>query len=582
MRSWPKKGIYFTLVWIIVLSLTVLIPAIVEAAQQNNSNEKEVTVAALYQNITGNVYKKNNSTTQNTTISNKVYSNGQPQLPSSPNVEITISALGDTTLGTDSRFKFKTFNKAWNEVGGNPRHFTKYIRDYLITDDLTIANLEGTLTERSLKANKSFQTSPFWFRGHPKYVSVLMDAGIEVVNLANNHAYDFLATGNEDTKKTLWENNIAWFDNQHADYQIRKGVIIGMVGFSKVGNLEGGVPLTQIKEQIRKTLQRVSGKSQLQIVMFHWGDEGKYQVNDGQRELAHWAIDNGADLVLGTHPHVLQGLEVYRNHYIIYSLGNFIFGGNSKPPDQDSVIYQQKFTLENNQLVHVNQPRLIPIKISSDPQKNNFQPKAVNGFEVQRILKKLNNVKFKAVANSGKFVNLKKLIPGLLFDFRYATSRNLWGKPMYKEVYPFLRTKTANKLKSVAQEAYALGYSLKIWDAYRPPEMQYLFYSKAPRVFANPYKTVSNHSKGVAIDLTLIDLKTGLELVMPTDFDDSSPKADRNYGDVTPKQKQNALLLQYLMEKHGFIGLKTEWWHFDDRDSDQYTRSTTSEVLNSL
>ena len=106
----------------------------------------------------------------------------------------------------------------------------------------------------------------------------------------------------------------------------------------------------------------------------------EYQVN-----LAHSAIDNGADLVLGHHPHVLEGIEVYNGKNIVYSLGNFCFGGNSNPSDKDTMIFQQTFTVQNGELVEDNVTNIIPCSISSDSSYNNYQPTPLEGDEADRV-----------------------------------------------------------------------------------------------------------------------------------------------------------------------------------------------------
>jgi len=122
------------------------------------------------------------------------------------------------------------------------------------------------------------------------------------------------------------------------------------------------------------------------IAYFHWGIETHYRPSSHQRDLGRFTIDNGADLVLGAHPHVIQGIEVYKGKNIVYSLANFSFGGNRRPFDMDTFIFQQTFTFENGVLQDTNETNIIPARTTSALTYNNYQPTPVEGEEAERIL----------------------------------------------------------------------------------------------------------------------------------------------------------------------------------------------------
>ncbi|MFZ5634450.1 MAG: D-alanyl-D-alanine dipeptidase [Bacillota bacterium] len=168
------------------------------------------------------------------------------------------------------------------------------------------------------------------------------------------------------------------------------------------------------------------------------------------------------------------------------------------------------------------------------------------------------------------FVNLQEYIPALEIDLVYATENNFTGQKLYDSPAAYLRKGTADKLKRAAEEVNTRGYRLKIWDAYRPPQAQVKMWNTAPdpRYLADPRKG-SDHSRGCAVDLTLIDPK-GNELDMPSGFDDFSPRADRDYSDVSPEQRNNAMYLEKVMVKQGFFSIWREWWHFADSDRKAY------------
>lgn len=169
------------------------------------------------------------------------------------------------------------------------------------------------------------------------------------------------------------------------------------------------------------------------------------------------------------------------------------------------------------------------------------------------------------LANSDDFIDLKELIPDIEVELKYATTNNITGKRIYDFSQAFLRLGPALKLKNASAEAEQLGYRIKVWDAYRPPEAQFELWQALPNsnYIANPYTTFSIHSRGAALDVTLTDIN-GNELSMPSQFDDSTDAASRNYADDPSVQATHAQVLEKIMYDNGFTGLYTEWWHFQD------------------
>lgn len=144
------------------------------------------------------------------------------------------------------------------------------------------------------------------------------------------------------------------------------------------------------QQQVIDTIQEVKNQgAQVIIVSFHWGTEKSNIPDDAQKTLAHLAIDQGADLVVGHHPHVLQGIEKYQGKNIVYSLGNFCFGGNKNPSDKDTMIFQQTFTVENGKLAEDDVTNIIPCSLSSESGYNNYQPMVLEGSEKERVLQKI-------------------------------------------------------------------------------------------------------------------------------------------------------------------------------------------------
>lgn len=290
--------------------------------------------------------------------------------------QVTISAAGDFTLGTDENFDYSTSLPARYEEVQDPGYFLQNVKDIFASDDLTIVNLEGPLTTSEERADKQFS-----FKGDPSYTEILTSGSVEACNLANNHSKDYGIQGYEDTIANVEAAGIKTFGYERTAIWETNGVKVGLAG---VYELAEGM---DCQDDMTAAIQSLKDAgADLVIVSFHWGVEKENYPDETQQALAHAAIDQGADLVLGHHPHVLQGIEKYQGKYIVYSLGNFCFGGNKNPSDKDTMIFQQTFTLENGEVVEDDAINIIPCRISSEDDYNNYQPTPAEGEEAQRIL----------------------------------------------------------------------------------------------------------------------------------------------------------------------------------------------------
>jgi D-alanyl-D-alanine dipeptidase len=195
------------------------------------------------------------------------------------------------------------------------------------------------------------------------------------------------------------------------------------------------------------------------------------------------------------------------------------------------------------------------------------EPKA----EIVQELKQDVKLEIKDVKEINGLVKVQDLDSSIITDLRYATENNFTGKKIYPVNVCVLRKETAEKLVKANEELKKNGLSIKIWDAYRPPYVQQIFWDMVQdsRFVANPKNGGSNHNKGTAVDITLID-SNGKEIAMPTKFDDFSVKAHRDNPNLSKDIRKNVDLLTNIMKKHGFVPLKTEWWHFNDSDSSKY------------
>lgn len=354
----------------------ILVFILILAGIRGCSNYMSSRQAAAKKTVSMNASKDNSqkasSDSQNTDSSNATVS--------SP-VSLTLSVVGDCTLGTDETFDYDTSLNAYYENYGAD-YFLQNVKDIFSTDDLTIANFEGTLTDSDEREDKTFA-----FKAPASYASILTGGSVEAVNTANNHSHDYGEQSFNDTLAALDDAGIVHFGYDETAVMDVKGIKVGLVGIYELyDHLERE---QQLKDNIAKV--KADG-AQLIVVIFHWGNETETVPDSNQTTLGRIAIDEGADLVCGHHPHVLQGIETYKGRNIVYSLGNFCFGGNSSPSDMDTMIYQQTFTIDADGVKKDNVTNIIPCSISSAAYDgyNNYQPTPAEGEEATRILGKIN------------------------------------------------------------------------------------------------------------------------------------------------------------------------------------------------
>ena len=358
------------------IGIFVLVFILILAGIRGCSNYMSSRQAAAKKTVSMNASKDNSQKTssdsQNTDSSNATVS--------SP-VSLTLSVVGDCTLGTDETFDYDTSLNAYYENYGAD-YFLQNVKDIFSTDDLTIANFEGTLTDSDEREDKTFA-----FKAPASYASILTGGSVEAVNTANNHSHDYGEQSFDDTLAALDDAGIVHFGYDETAVMDVKGIKVGLVGIYELyDHLERE---QQLKDNIAKV--KADG-AQLIVVIFHWGNETETVPDSNQTTLGRIAIDEGADLVCGHHPHVLQGIETYKGRNIVYSLGNFCFGGNSSPSDMDTMIYQQTFTIDADGVKKDNVTNIIPCSISSAAYDgyNNYQPTPAEGDEATRILGKIN------------------------------------------------------------------------------------------------------------------------------------------------------------------------------------------------
>ncbi len=299
------------------------------------------------------------------------------QLP----VEITISAAGDVTMGGYRGQGYEwSFQQMW-EQQNDPAYFFENVEPIFSADDLTIVNLEGPLTTATVFR----ESQTYCISGDPAYVEALTAGSVEAVSMANNHLMDYYEAGRDDTVAAVEGAGIVYAFNDRVGVYETKGIRIGLISVNVIGYGSG------VEKFIKKGMEELKEQqANLILVNCHWGVERENVPEDYARRLGKNCIDWGADLVIGHHPHVIQGIEQYNGKYIVYSLGNFCFGGNRNPADKDCIIFQQTFRFKDGELLEDTSAGIIPCSVSSVTNRNDYKPTPAEGEAYERILGRMN------------------------------------------------------------------------------------------------------------------------------------------------------------------------------------------------
>ncbi|MGN1146987.1 MAG: CapA family protein, partial [Lachnospiraceae bacterium] len=299
--------------------------------------------------------------------------------PKDDTVTITISAAGDVTLGNHQEQEYAySFRQAYDTEGD--AYFLKNVKYLFSDDDMTIVNFEGVLT-----FSEEMQEKDYNMKGDPDYINILTEGSVEAVSFGNNHRLDFKEQGSQDTVEAFKTAGLAYaYDNIVGIYETQ-GISIGFVSVNEVS--QGAFVEKYLQEGIDRLKME---EADLIIACCHWGIERDNYPEDYQKELGRKCIDWGADLVLGSHPHVLQGVDVYEGKFIVYSLANFCFGGNRNPQDKDTMIFRQTFTFKDGEKQDTMEAQVIPCLVSSVSTRNDFCPTPAEGEEYTRILGRIN------------------------------------------------------------------------------------------------------------------------------------------------------------------------------------------------
>ena len=292
---------------------------------------------------------------------------------------VRITFLGDCTLGGEE----KTRN-AWRgfvktvERNGYDWPF-RNLTALTASDDLTVANLEGVLSDRDLpKVRKEYN-----FMGSAAYTEILKAGSVECVTLANNHSHDYDTAGYEDTKRALDAAGVACFGTDRmAVWRNEDGLTIGFLGVS--GSLSGSRGIDYAK---RAEVLHSMGCAAV-ITVMHAGTEYQYEPDGYQKQIVSRALACGTDLIIGHHPHVAQGYEIRDGIPVVYSLGNCVFGGNTNPRDHDALAVRAELSFEDGELTGITL-RFYPISVSGEADWNDYSPVLLTGADAERVLRKM-------------------------------------------------------------------------------------------------------------------------------------------------------------------------------------------------
>jgi len=294
--------------------------------------------------------------------------------------EINISLAGDCSLGSLSIHSYdNSFDQMYDKKG--PEYFFQNVDEIFDNDDMTLVNFEGVLTTSTDLVEKQYN-----IKGRPEYISIIEKSGVDAVSFGNNHRIDYGEQGVSDTINAFNSIKLPYaYDNNVGVYTTSQGIRVGFVSVNEVYDGEA------VEDFLKNGIASLK-KMDVDIILAccHWGEECKHDITPYQSELGHKCIDWGADMVVGAHPHVLQGIEQYNGHYIIYSLGNFCFGGNKNPKDKNTMIIKCKFNFENGNLTNNGVLTVVPCTISSTTSKNDYCPKLAKGKTYNSIISRMN------------------------------------------------------------------------------------------------------------------------------------------------------------------------------------------------
>ena len=295
---------------------------------------------------------------------------------------VTLTFAGDVTLGSEERLWKEESSLVRCQAREGDAYFLERVRPLFAQDDVTVVNLEGVLSDSSEGENRD---KTYRFRGPAEFAQILTAGSIEMVNLANNHAHDYGERGLADTRQALEQEGVAYFGEREVSVFEKDGVKIAFFGlsYSEMRRADREWAAKEIKR-----LEREEGVNAV-VFTFHAGREYSQARTAKQQEYARWAVDAGADLVVMHHPHVVQGMSVYDERTVLYSLGNFCFGGNRNVRAMESLVAVAELKFADDGTYLSQQITLYPAHISGTQPRSNYQPHLVTGKDAARVMRRV-------------------------------------------------------------------------------------------------------------------------------------------------------------------------------------------------
>lgn len=296
------------------------------------------------------------------------------ETPEGGGFDIVVNFTGDMMLAS---YKNETTASNFNAYAQNhePAYFLQNVAPIFRADDLTVVNLENVLTDQPLAEKEKDHDPAYWYRAPSANTAILTSAGVEAVSLANNHTGDYGPEGTRDTIQAVESAGLLYGNNGKTFYYEKNGYRIAVIchGLWNEG---------QANEIVRR-IKQAEEDSDFQIVFYHGGKEKVHAPEEWRQRASRKLADAGADLVVGNHPHVLQPRESYNGVDILYSMGNFCYGG-SKYPENRTIIYQLKLHVNAGGQLESNTGEIIPCYVYTGDAGNNYCPAVIEDEAVKR------------------------------------------------------------------------------------------------------------------------------------------------------------------------------------------------------
>ncbi len=366
------------LIFFLIICAVLQLSACNEQASQTSSDTEASKEESVLTGVTNDSSKEESSEEESSEEESITESSVEESSePEDLTFDITLSFTGDMILASNLN---QTTGGSFNEYAENnpPEYFLSKVKDIFTADDFTIVNLENVLSDKDLTPIEKDYEPAFWFISKASNVEILSTAGVEGVTLSNNHTGDYGHEGFKETADAVVNAGMQYGDNAQIMYFEKNGFTVAVI----CAGMWSGSGANSI---INNYMSVAEANSDYQVVFFHGGTEKIHEPEEWKREGAKKMVDAGADLVVGSHPHVLQPREVYNGVEIVYSLGNFCYGGH-RSPENRTIIYQMKLTIDENLQVEASESNIIPCYVYT-AERNNYQPTPITDEdEIQKVL----------------------------------------------------------------------------------------------------------------------------------------------------------------------------------------------------